>query len=208
MTPTLISEFRFGFSRLIGTSAGQNFYKPVMKHLGLNFQGQVIADQLNGYPESIVLSGTSISNYGEGLPRIQKSSVFQFTEGLTWARNSHTFKFGAGVRRSRAHELPANYVRRGYTFSGQYSGDGFAGFLLGYPSAANAGLDLSPQFLTQPVNLSFPTISKKPNGPSLLGRPISSRFRNSLELQPETKAHRALVVQRTGDLHEISGVNV
>ena len=146
VTPTLISEFRFGFSRLISTSVGQNFYKPVMKQLGLNFQGQVSADQLNGYPESIVLSGTSISTYSEGLPRIQKSSVFQFTEGITWARNSHTFKFGADVRRSRAHELLANYVRRSYTFSGQYSGDGFGDFLLGFPSAANAGLDLSPQF--------------------------------------------------------------
>ncbi|MEP6536496.1 MAG: TonB-dependent receptor [Bryobacteraceae bacterium] len=146
VTPTLISEFRFGFSRLISTSVGQNFYKPVMKELGLNFQGQASADQLYGYPESIVLSNTSISTYSEGLPRIQKSEVYQFTEGVTWAHNNHTFKFGADIRRSRAHELLANYVRRSYTFSGQYSGDGFADFLLGYPSALNVGLDLSPQF--------------------------------------------------------------
>ncbi|MEJ7608560.1 MAG: hypothetical protein WKF37_20395 [Bryobacteraceae bacterium] len=155
LTPLLISELRFGYSHVISNSVGQNVDKPIMRELGLVFQGQTNLDVLNGFPESIVLNNTSFSTFGEPLPRIYDMKVFQMYEGVTWSRNKHTLKFGADIKRDRVQEPVINYVRRSYTFGGQYTGDGLGDFLLGFASAANAGLDISPPFDYARWNLGF-----------------------------------------------------
>ena len=118
-----------------------------MRELGLTFQGQRNVDVLNGFPEGTTLGNTSSSTFGEPLPRICDMKVFQIYEGITWSRNKHTLKLGADIRRDRVHEPVLNYVRRGYTFGGQYTGNGIGDFLLGYPSALNVGFDISPEFV-------------------------------------------------------------
>src|SRR5581483_5359629 len=50
-------------------------------------------------------------------------------------RGSHTLKAGADVRRNRGDAAIATHANNDYTFSGQFTGDGFADFLLGYPSS-------------------------------------------------------------------------
>jgi hypothetical protein len=155
MTPTLLNELRFGYSHIVSNSVGQNFYSPVMKELGLAFQGQTNLNVLNGFPEGISLGNTSTSGITEAIPRIYDMKVFQIYEGVTWSRNKHTVKFGADLKRAKIHEPILNYVRRGFTFGGQYSGDGLGDFLLGYPSAVNAGLDLSPIFDYHNVEADF-----------------------------------------------------
>ena len=155
VTPRLLNELRFGYSHVVSRSVGQNVDAPIMRELGLVFQGQTNVNVLNGYPESIVLGNTIFSTYGESLPRIYDMKVFQFYDGVTWARNKHTIKFGADVKRDQVHEPSIDYVRRSYSFGGQYTGDGLGDFLLGFPSALNAGLDKSPQFNYHRLNTAF-----------------------------------------------------
>ena len=70
----------------------------------------------------------------EGRPGFSVSWNTQFINNLTWNKGRHTFKFGFDFRRWRAESdlgftTGNNYGD--YTFTGNFSGDPFADFLLG-----------------------------------------------------------------------------
>lgn len=64
---------------------------------------------------------------------------WQFTDNFTYVRGAHTLKFGFDTQR-KATPTDNNALDRGlFSFSGGYSGNGFADFLLGYPNSAGRG---------------------------------------------------------------------
>jgi hypothetical protein len=61
------------------------------------------------------------------------NNVVAFTDDLTWVKGQHSLKFGGELRRDRIRVTFINRPNGDYTFSGQYTGNAAADFLLGFP---------------------------------------------------------------------------
>jgi outer membrane receptor protein involved in Fe transport len=69
-------------------------------------------------------------------------NTFQWYDGITWSKGKHNIKAGGDIRRHRADAFLGTRLNNSYTFTGQFSGDGFADFLLG--DMASSSIALSP----------------------------------------------------------------
>jgi len=135
-TPTFLNQFHFGFERTLNLLSGQNIGKPICQQLGLDFCGQAAFEE--GFPELIGLSQTIVSGTYETQAWWLFNNNFEWYDGVTWVRGKHTVKAGLDIERTRADDEYGTHQNGDYSFSGQYTGDGFADFLLGDP----AGLTL------------------------------------------------------------------
>ncbi len=71
------------------------------------------------------------------VPNFSDSRTTQISGDVTWTRDAHTFK--TGVQAYWLQTIFRSSQRSGgiFSFNGQYTGDAFADFLLGYASSAN-----------------------------------------------------------------------
>src|SRR5262249_29899785 len=144
-SPSLVSEFRFGFLRVSGGQQSQN--------QGTNFaaangiQGVAPAANQTGYP-SISFSGAYTTAGGPRNLFSPRDNSFDFMENLSWVRGSHSMKFGAYIFRLQFNPSESPNARGSFTFTPRFSssaagasdGNAFADFLLGFPSSAQAGV--------------------------------------------------------------------
>ena len=88
-----------------------------------------------------VFSQINITGYRafgvSNVPNYSESRNTQLSGDVTWARDAHTFK--AGLQAYSLQTIFRSAQRSGgiFTFNGQYTGDPFADFLLGYASSSN-----------------------------------------------------------------------
>jgi hypothetical protein len=61
------------------------------------------------------------------------NNVAAFTDDLSWVSGAHSLKFGGEIRRDQIRVSFINRPNGDFTFSGQYSGNAAADFLLGFP---------------------------------------------------------------------------
>jgi len=61
------------------------------------------------------------------------NNVAAFTDDLSWVAGAHSLKFGGEIRRDQIRVSFINRPNGDFTFSGQYSGNAAADFLLGFP---------------------------------------------------------------------------
>jgi hypothetical protein len=133
ITPSLLNEAHFSYSRTINRTAGQNTGDPIAANAGIPFAAT--SGPNAGFPEGIGIGSSAISGLSEGQPWYLTVNTFQWYDGITWIHGSHSVKAGVDIRRMRADAAIATHQNNAYTFSGQFSGDGFADFLLGNPSS-------------------------------------------------------------------------
>ncbi len=131
-TPTLLNEAHFSYSRTVNRTQGQNTDNPIAAQAGVPFAPTSGTD--SGFPETISIGTSAISGLSEGQPWFLTVNTFQWYDGITWVHGNHTVKAGVDIRRIRADATIATHENNDYTFSGQFTGDGFADFLLGIPS--------------------------------------------------------------------------
>jgi hypothetical protein len=132
MRPNLINEFRFGVTL---NSFNQK----------LPFDGARFTDALglvgvgptfpfNGLPWLNITGYQSLSTWRGNLGF--ESHTYQWNNNTTWTLGRHTVKFGFDIRRLRGVS-PNVYIPGDtygyYNFTGAFSGDPFADFLLGLP---------------------------------------------------------------------------
>ena len=132
-SPTLLNEAHFSYSRTINRTKGQNTGDPIAADAGVPFAGTSGFNA--GFPESIGIGTSAISGLGETQPWYLTVNTFQWYDGVTVIRGSHSLKAGVDIRRVRADAATGTHQNNDYTFSGQFSGDGFSDFLLGAPSS-------------------------------------------------------------------------
>jgi hypothetical protein len=136
--PTLINEFRFGFT-LQKTGASNAFNgKSFTQGLGLQGLQNLF---YNGIPELDFSNLTSLT--ADRLTSITQSKTYVYTDSVTWLKGHHSFKFGLDIRSLEAltplgFNGSDNYGTFGYSNAGggvgQYTGVDFADFLLGIPN--------------------------------------------------------------------------
>jgi hypothetical protein len=139
ITPTLLNEFRFGF-----TNYDENDTFPIsganaISQLGLSFDHPVgIASHptADAFPTFNFADGT-ITNIGQDRVGSTISATSQLTDNLTKIIGKHTLRFGVDVRKQRFNALMYFAPSDDYgdfTFSGTLTNYSFGDFLLGLPN--------------------------------------------------------------------------
>jgi hypothetical protein len=150
--PTLISETRIGFSRLVTARTQGNADTDEFKAMGIG--GYNPTGPLNGGLPQFGMGRYSQIGANDWLPTKEYSNVWDFIQNVAITKGSHALKFGAEYRpirfpffqvpyphgemnfNSNETALPSNESNKGApgskagTFSGD-TGDPFASFLLG-----------------------------------------------------------------------------
>jgi hypothetical protein len=138
LKPTLINEFRFGFSLwkrdlsfpINGTAA--------LRDLGIT--GLDVSNHPNSgaYPAFNFSDGTGFTSIVKGKDGPTQSRSWQFTDNFSWIKGSHTFKFGVDIRKmsyADVQHFGGSDDFGQFTFNrGAFTGNAFADLLLGVPT--------------------------------------------------------------------------
>ncbi|HTM49896.1 MAG TPA: TonB-dependent receptor, partial [Bryobacteraceae bacterium] len=140
LSPHLLNEARVSYGRQIHRQRGQNSGNPIAANAGVPFAPKEGSGA--GFVEGLSLSNTSFSSLSEQQPWFLTVNTFQWYDGITWSHGKHNLKAGADIRRHRADAFLGTRLNNQYSFTGQFSGDGFSDFLLG--NMATSSIALSP----------------------------------------------------------------
>ncbi len=128
-TPTLINELRLAFTRTNsqtkGAFAGTNYTAQFGLPVSSTDPGLV------GFP---TISETGYQQIGpnNNFPIIFYTNSWVPGDTLTWVKSNHLIKFGADAIHTQIVDPYANNSRGTYQFNGQWTGNSYADFLLGY----------------------------------------------------------------------------
>jgi hypothetical protein len=147
-SPTMVNEFRFGFTRSNGSrialgAAGAEF--------GRQTGIALFPFPVQGFPSMTFsrtgqISGTLLyTGFGGGSTNLNFENTFQWVDNLTIIRGNHAIKVGGDLRRVRFDQHRGGFGE--YIFGSIFSsssndpssGDPWADFLLGYPALQNPG---------------------------------------------------------------------
>jgi hypothetical protein len=136
-SPNVINEFRFGWLRVSGGQGDPNAGNPFAFEHGL--QGATTNPADAGYPQISLSNAFSTIGSAAGFAsRIDRD--FEFVDNVLIHDGNHSLQFGAYVFHLDFNPSFPNDARGIYTYSGSYSGNPLADFLLGYPSQAQVGV--------------------------------------------------------------------
>lgn len=132
LRPNLINEFRFGFTLNPFTQTLPFDGAKFTNSLGLVGVGPTFP--FNGLPD-VNITGYQELNTDRG-NAVSQNNTYQWNNNTTWIVGRHTMKFGFDIRKIKAVSALGflsgdNYGY--YNFSGTFTGDPFADFLLGLP---------------------------------------------------------------------------
>jgi len=141
--PTIITETRLAFSRLVTSRVQANADKDYQKEFGIG--GLNTFTDLNGGLPTIIPEGYDAGGApggSEWLPTLEYSNVWDFIENVSINKGSHAYKMGFEYRPIGFpfFQVPSPRgtfrFQRNRTQSPEFpggTGDGIAGWLLGYP---------------------------------------------------------------------------
>jgi Carboxypeptidase regulatory-like domain len=136
-SPLVLNEFRFGWLRVAGGQGNPNASNPFASRYGLEGTTPNPADM--GYPQ-VSLSNT-FSTMGDAAgftTRVDRD--FELYDNVLVQHGNHTVRFGGYFFHLDFNPSFPNDARGIYTYSGSYSGNALADFLLGYPLQARVGI--------------------------------------------------------------------
>lgn len=148
---TLVNEFRVGVSRNNEVEGPADDGAQVVQQIGL--QGISPPAGLPGNP-IINITGLSNTDAHSGFTH-NLDTNFQWVDNVSWTKGSHFLKFGVDIIRDQLSGFSnSNNVNGTLTFSGVYSGQPYADFLLGIPQTSSFNI-LPPFPYLRATDLSF-----------------------------------------------------
>jgi hypothetical protein len=134
---SVLNELRVGWLSVRGGQASVN--------RGIDFAGNagllgVTRDPRDiGFPQ--VSFGGLYASIGDPTSFVSRNNThFELYENVTLDRGTHRVKFGAYYFHLKLRPEQPDNARGAFTFTGQFSGNAFADFLLGYPASATSGI--------------------------------------------------------------------
>lgn len=124
----MINVARVGVNRIDATPTVTSGLD--LKTLGFNYPGTNATAA--GIP-SIVINGYFTAGDAQQPFASRLNQVFGFSDDFTWVSGPHAFKFGGEIRRDQIRVSFINRPNGDFTFTGQYTGNAAADFLLGLP---------------------------------------------------------------------------
>jgi len=132
-----LNEVRFGFLDVSGGQESQNLGVDFASAVGL--EGVTRDPRDVGYPQ--VAFGGLYSGIGDPTTFVsRRNRSAELYENLLLDRGNHRLKFGAYAFRLAFNPVNPQAARGAFTYTGQWSGNAFADFLLGYPTSAQVGI--------------------------------------------------------------------
>jgi len=137
LTPSLVNEFRFGFTN-VTTSVGFPIEgADALAQLDLTGVNISQHSTTHAFPTFNFSAGTGFAPIGRDKAGVTQSKTSQFTDNLSWTRGKHTFKAGIDARRVRYADvetfLPSDDFGQ-FTFEPTFTGNAFGDFLEGLPT--------------------------------------------------------------------------
>ncbi len=134
---SLLNELRFGWMTVQGGQLSVNAGNTFAQQVGL--QGVTTDPRDMGFPQ--ISTGGLYNTFGD--PTIfttRENQHFELFENLTVDRGKHRLKFGAYYFHLQLRPEQPDNARGAFSYTGQFSGNAFADFLLGYPGSAVSGI--------------------------------------------------------------------
>jgi len=129
--PSLINEFRLGYvrTRFYNFPQGLGTNHTVISGIG-GFAEQ--SSDFPGFP-GLGISGYLGFNPNAFSPINFRDNKYEILDNVSWILGAHSLRFGAHLRRYDTATTNAARSRGDFTFSGTYTGNSWADFLLGLP---------------------------------------------------------------------------
>jgi len=136
-SPAVVNEFRLGWLRVSGGQADPNAGNPFA---GLYRLGGTTTNPKDfGFPQvSLSNQFTTMGDATGFTGRVDRD--FELYDNISMQRGRHALKFGGYFFHLNFNPSYPNNARGVYTYSGAYSGNALADFLLGYPAQAQVGI--------------------------------------------------------------------
>jgi hypothetical protein len=144
LTPNLVNEARFGYSRLYN-SIGTLSAFTTDSVTGLGIPGLSAGSPVTWGVPSMTFSGDGFSALGDSSdgPYQIEDNTLQFVDNVSWTKGKHTFRFGFEYNRQNFNQVGNQFSRGQFTFQpnatqsspnaagAKTGGDAFAEFILG-----------------------------------------------------------------------------
>jgi hypothetical protein len=143
ITPQLVNEARFGVTRTVGHYQGV--------HAGTDYNAQLglpgpTDPSVIGFP-LFTISGYDQIGDAVGWPNTYKSTSYDTSDTLTWVKGSHLVKFGGDILDWRMSEVTSTDERGTFQFTGSWTGQPYADFLMGLLNADAREVNWSTDYL-------------------------------------------------------------
>ena len=132
---TMVNELRVSWAR--GVSDGQQdpFGQDGLAQIG--FKGVPANDAVLGGIMGVDITGHIRLGSPNFMPKYQHTDQVQYLDTVTWLKGRHQVKFGADIMMPMRNEyIDVPSTRGNLQFSGQYSGNAVADFMLGWARTA------------------------------------------------------------------------
>jgi len=134
---SLLNELRFGWMRVEGGQLSVNRGNTFASQVGL--LGVTSDPRDAGFPQ--ISTGGLYATMGD--PTIfttRDNQHFELYNNVTVDRGAHRLKFGVWYFHLQLRPEQPDNARGAFTYTGQFTGNAFADFLLGYPTTATSGI--------------------------------------------------------------------
>jgi hypothetical protein len=137
----LVNDFKFGWNYVNQTADNLSPVNITDADLGFPDNGNqpVVGGVEAGVPDFLP-SGYGDLGDASATPEQFRTEHYELGDTLNWIKGPHTFNFGVDFVREHEDQRFDPQIRGIYNFSGEYSGNSFADFLLGLPVAASREL--------------------------------------------------------------------
>jgi hypothetical protein len=140
--PRVLWEARGGWLRVDGGQTSVNHGVDFAAQVGL--QGVTRDGRDIGYPQ--ISTGGLFSTMGDPATFVFRDNQhFELYNSLLVDRGAHRVKFGGYVYHLQFRPEQPDNARGAFTYTGQFTGNAFADFLLGYPTSAVSGIGRGDQ---------------------------------------------------------------
>ena len=134
---SMLNEFRFGWMSVDGGQRSLSAGNPFAQRVGLS--GVTLDPRDTGFPQ--INTAGLYSVMGDPTTFVTRENEhFELYDNFLIDRGDHRIKFGGYLFHLKFRPENPDTARGSFTYTGQFSGNAMADFLLGYPVAARSGV--------------------------------------------------------------------
>lgn len=143
-SPTLISEFRTGFTRTVHQGLGAHAGRDYAAQFGI--PGTTTDPRLVGFPR-VTITGLPPLGDNASTPIQYTVNTLQWADTTTLIKSRHTMRMGFDVIRTQYFQPTNTNFRGTFAFQNRNTGVPFADFLLGLPNTTSRRIGTSTNYL-------------------------------------------------------------
>ncbi len=142
-----LNEARFSFTRLSTADTPESaFQTNVIQELGVK---GLTSDPANYGLPYFQLTDYSLVTDDPTLPQVQRDNLWDTSDSVSRVRGGHTIKMGFDWIHFQLNYLQSQLSRGSFLYTGAYSGDALADFLLGFPQNTSRDVGDTQAYMRQ-----------------------------------------------------------